>query len=583
MKSINGYLSVVIPIDISFIKPHIDNINSVIGTSKYYCQQTDVNDNSECHNMFQPISARYKDIVYNFESISHLVSRRTKRSAWFGGIGTAFKHLFGTMDQDDAIRYNNAIQTVENDQKEIAKLMKDNILITTTTLNSYKDTINKISINEQTLNSAVENLSLGLKNLTIVYDKLAVRSTLNRLLNILENSLLTLSFKLEDIINAIMFSKSNILYPTIITPKQLFNELVENYRFLPSAKELPVTLELDNIHIITNISELISYYMDNKIVFVLKIPLVNPTEYNLYHNIPFPVAHNMENVNSYATIIPSTKYIAIAKDKAFYCKLDNINSCKIIMNKFYVCQTTNIFSSLTATICETEIITKSLSSIPEQCETRFLKGNIESWQPLNNNKWIFVISKVSKISIQCQLSDGFETDIVGTGILNLPPNCIAYCKNTQLIPKYSIKIEIQPIITNFDLINNTCCNFKKFKELNLVISNTTLKHVNLESLMYDKEKYSVETAKNLDNIINKPHMILYGEYYSYTTIVITIVIISFILYKLCKSNTCLLILNNLSLKKQTIPNPSNPEICNEPQDDISLQSIPAPRIRTSLT
>ncbi|CAH0730580.1 unnamed protein product, partial [Brenthis ino] len=40
LKIIDGFLNVVIPVHISYIQPHIENLNGVIGTSKFLCRQT---------------------------------------------------------------------------------------------------------------------------------------------------------------------------------------------------------------------------------------------------------------------------------------------------------------------------------------------------------------------------------------------------------------------------------------------------------------------------------------------------------------------------------------------------------------
>lgn len=100
MKVRDGGLDIVIPMDVSFIKPHIDNLNAIFGTTRFLCR--DILENTECHNMLEPLTLRFKDAIRDFESISHLMPTQVKRSAWFSGVGTVFKHVFGTMDEDDA-------------------------------------------------------------------------------------------------------------------------------------------------------------------------------------------------------------------------------------------------------------------------------------------------------------------------------------------------------------------------------------------------------------------------------------------------------------------------------------------------
>lgn len=536
LKLIDGHLSIVIPTDISFIKPHLENMNGVIGTLRYLCKQSNAFNELECHNLLQPLSVRYYDLIRDFESISHLIEFKSKRSAWFGIVGTVFKHLFGTMNEDDAIKYSSAIQSVENDQIKISELMKDNILVTKSIISSYKNIINDIGNNEMRLNSAVENLSNNLNNLTLLTNKIEIKSNFNEMFNMLESSLLTLSFKLEDIVNGIMFSKSNILHPSIITPKQLFSELVDNYRFLPNFRQFPVSLSLENIYILLNISELATFYSNNKIVFVLKVPLVTSNEFSLYNCIPFPMLNKFEN-RTYTTIIPSTKYIGITRDRSLYCRLDTLNSCKKVYDMFYVCEFINVYSTSANAICESEIISKSLNSVPKQCEINFFHGDIDIWQRLNNNKWIYVVSEKSKLSVTCQKSGDSEINILGTGILHLPINCIAYYKDLKLIPKSTKVIEIQTVNSTFDLLNDKCCDFTKLNNIKTSFPNLKLHNINLDSIPLEYNKVSNKIIKDLDKIIEKPHIVLYSQYYSGTTVcvsIIVIIIISFLVYKHCK-------------------------------------------------
>ncbi|XP_041987906.1 uncharacterized protein LOC121739485 [Aricia agestis] len=477
LKIIDGHLKVLIPIDISFIQPSIKNLNGVIGSLEIICKQSTLYADIECHNLLGPLSVRLNDIIRDFDSISHLIEIRSKRSAWFGAVGTVSKHLFGTLDEDDALRYNSAIQIIERDQSKLSQLVKQNILVTTSTLSSLNEIINKISVNEKHINKAIQALTLGQQNLTAVSNNLIIKSNFNQLLNTLESSLLTLSFKLEDIINAIMFSKSNVLYPSIITPTQLFTELVQNYRFLASYHQLPVTLSIENIYTLFSICEIASYYSNNKLVFVLNIPLVNLRNYYLYQNIPYPVV--MAN-KTYSTIVPTTKYIALSRDRSFYCKLDSLNNCKSMHYSNYICNDVDVYSSSTSPTCESEIITKPLKSVPNICETKFFVGFIDIFHRLSNNKFLYVNTDATKLSIDCKDSVASEIILFGTGIFNLPENCVAFKKDLKLIPVHSQIIKIQPITMNFSLLNDTCCNSVMFNKIKPFVSTLNISDINLD-------------------------------------------------------------------------------------------------------
>lgn len=530
--------------NIANIRLHIDNINSVLGTVRYLCKSSEII-NTECHNMLEPLTTRYREISQQYSSISHLLETRTKRGAWIGGVGTVFKHIFGTLDEDDAIKYDNAITVVQNNNKELASLIKQNILVTSSVISSYNHSLHKLKINEDSLNEAVDKLSVSMKNVTVISNKLIQISEINSILNNLESSILALSFQLEDLINACLFCSMNVLHPSIITPSQLFQELADNHRYLPNGLELGVSLDLSSMHSIMNISKLICYYLNYKVVFVLQIPLVTSQEFYLYHNIPLPVPHNVSKPDSFTLVIPGSKYTAITKDKIQYTNIDSLEVCKSVNSQNYICYVMNVLSVNANPSCESELLSKVIKNLPVQCKTEFLKGDLDIWKKLMNNKWIFVQSHSVKLSIDCINSELVEENIHGIGVLTLPKYCVAYCKNTKLYANNNFVNITAPLssFSNFNLINDPCCNVNTFKESISNVPHITLQDLDTKNIDVNYNEIIKSFEKNLDKIINEPHIIKYGAHYSVLTILIIITIICYIIFrlysKLYKSNSSL--------------------------------------------
>lgn len=578
LKIHNGNLNVVIPLDISYIGPHIENVNSVLGTVRYLCKQSKALDDIDCHNILEPLTVRYHDIVKEYSSISHLMNNRAKRSAWFGGVGTVFKHIFGTLDEDDALKYDDAISSVQNNQKELASLMKQNILVTTSTIASYNKTLYKIKFNEDSLTNAVDKFSLELKNLSVISNDLLIKSKLNYILNSLETTILSLSFQLEAITNSVLFTNQNILHPTVITPLQLYRELADSYRHLPNDLELPVKLDIDLIHVILSSSKLVCYFLNNKIIFVLQIPLVASKEYSLFHSVALPVPHGTVSPNSFTTIVPSIKYIAMTKDKSQYCKLDDLNQCKIIDSRYRICEITDVFPSGTNPSCESELMSKVINKLPVQCETKFIYGIIDTWKPLANNRWIYVQSQLSKLSIDCNNLELFETNILGTGILNIPSNCTAYCKSARLLPKYkNLNVSIPLYKTDFNLINDSCCSVNKFNNIAPSVTPLKLQNLDLDKININPTLILDSMSQKVNKILTQQHVIKYGAHYSVIVIIIVIVLLCIVIFKLYS----MLKSGSSCLFKTRTNNPVNVAI---PKPDLELdnQPTPAPRLRSGI-
>ncbi|KAF9411114.1 hypothetical protein HW555_009976 [Spodoptera exigua] len=277
------------------------------------CKQTRIIEiTSTCYNNLKPLIVRFQDMSRELTSISHLIDNRTKRSAWISGAGTILKKIFGTLDENDGLQYDEAIKTLQLNEKKLASLIKENILVTTSVLTQYNATLSKIVENEANSKEAIDKLSANIRNITEMTNGLQIQASVNEVINALETSILTLSFQLEDIINAILFSSQNILHPAIATPTQLHKELADNYRHLPSDLELPVSLDIKSIHIILIIS----------------------------------------------LILPDYKYLAMTKDKSFYCAFNSLEICKTVTPGNYICDIENVYSTETKPICESELLTK---------------------------------------------------------------------------------------------------------------------------------------------------------------------------------------------------------------------------------
>lgn len=529
----NNHLNVILPIDISHIKPHLENINSALGTLRYLCQQSRVYKEPECHNALEPLTVQYHDILAQLESISHLIDNRLRRGAWIGGLGTVVKTIIGNLDENDGIKFDEAITSIQNNQNKLASYMKDNILITKSVISNYNKTLHKIQLNEATLLEAIDKLSINFNNLSSTTNELQLQSEFNFILNNLETTILTLSFQLEDIVSAITLCSQNILHPAVITPAHLHRELADNYRHLPSSLELPISLDLNNIHVILRLSRIICYFSNNKIIFVLQIPLVSIKQFVLYHNLGLPTPYNVNEPSKFSLIIPGTKYIAMTKDKSQYCNLNDLGVCDLVIPGNYICDVTNVFTSDVKPSCESELLTKVKSGIPEQCETKFIFGHLDIWNYLSNNKWIFVQTEPTKLSIDCVNSNLVEINVLGVGIVTIPRHCKGYCKTTTLIPKLSDVLNItSPIqMFNFNLINDSCCSIDKFTKVMNNVSPTRLQNIDLDNMNLENDRLS-KVLHNIDKLTEEPHIIRYGTHYSILTICIIIIVLGYLAFKI---------------------------------------------------
>lgn len=546
LKYYNDYWNIITFSETSYIETHLTKLKKILESSKEICgkyQSTKLQ--IDCFNVLSPLETMFLNIENHLLSLSHITNNQTrsKRSAWFGIGGPILKQLFGSLDEDDAKTFTDAINAVQDDQRHLASLMKDNIHVITSTISTFNNSISKLNSNEQSLNENMNKLNTILDSISESNNKLQVSSHLALTFNALESSLMILNSNLNNLIDAILFGRLNVVHPSILSPMQLYKEFITNN----VVRNFPISVDLNNVHLLLDISEISSYFVDNKLVFVIRIPLALLAEYNLYHVFALPTFHDATNLNSFVMIHPTAKYLSMTADKLTYSVLNDLSECKVLRSDLYLCKIGNIHSSVANPICETIILSEHVNKLPDCCDYKILHGNVDIWQKLVNNRWIYVQSEVTKLSVNCD-NEIQDYDITGTGILNLPKHCKAYHKLLQFLPSSDIITQVYVPNPNFNIIDDDCCTKKKFNDTISHLAPIKLSHVNLDQLQYAAHRLN-QFNDDLTKIENQPYHIKYNFYFSILTTLISITVLSFLTYKLYKclcprKNCCIQIYNS---------------------------------------
>ncbi|XP_035444060.2 uncharacterized protein LOC118271906 isoform X2 [Spodoptera frugiperda] len=279
---------VITHVDLVSLEPYLNKIEFLLQDTLKLCDKIVPKEESTCKDMSIPIEVLIQSNSIKLQSLSHIISNQStnkvKRSLEFGG--EILKFFFGTLDADDARKYDAAIESSKKSETELFHLMRDNIHIVKSTINNFNTTIYKLNQNEMKLNAQINKMNEIFSQITKTDNLLLYTSKLNNLLNIIEGSLLSISNLLDTTLNSILFSKVNILHPSVISPLNLYLELTKHSSQISKRLDFPVPLAIQNIHSIIDVSEFSSYYYNNKVIFILQIPLITPDKFMAYKNIP---------------------------------------------------------------------------------------------------------------------------------------------------------------------------------------------------------------------------------------------------------------------------------------------------------
>lgn len=535
VKFTNDNWNVVTYLNTNNIQSHLDKVDKLFEKVNSFCKDFESSKiQFDCMNAISSLQSQHDNNIKKFASVSYLTSSRQSRSKRglldFGG--SVLKTFFGTLDSNDGVKFSDAIDQVQSDEKALAHLMRDNIHVIKSTISTFNNSMLKFSENEKRLNKNLEIINSAFEYIINSNDKLQIKTKFNSLFQSLESIIIALSFDIEDINNAILFSKMNILHPTVLSPYQLYVELEKHINDLPKHCELPISISLQNIHEVIDISKLVCYYHNNRIITIIKIPLVLPQVYNLYHIVPMPVPYDLTKPDTYALIAPNKPYMALTTDRMLYSLLEDLDKCKFVSEKCYICELGNVYSTLANPTCETVILTEVVNKVPSSCSVKLLRGHVDSFFKLNKNRWIFVQSEPGKLHVTCSSNSlNYDYVLLGTGIMSLFKDCKAFFKTLQFSSSETFISNVTTQVANFNILEDDCCERTKLNKTLARLPLLKLNNLNnLDSLLH--ASIHLDTLeKELNHLESPSHFQKYAVHYMSISYSLTVLFFLYLIFR----------------------------------------------------
>lgn len=326
-------------------------------------------------------------------------NKRSKRGA-FNFLGGIIKSISGNLDNEDAIRYDKAIQELIKNQDKLKEVSIKQISLVTKAIDKFEKTIKTIQNNQILLE----------KRLSRLEQEITRRSKLNILLNQMILLVNIINENLDIITNALTFARKGVYHPSIVPPDDLMNEM-KNIKINEDLK-LPVKPENDNLHAIESILKVKAFSKGSVITFIVRIPLVKKEFYHYYHVYPLPTQVNQ---TWFKQINPSKPYVAISDNSYVMMR----EKCQELQNNEFICEHNEERRINQDTACEIQLL--SYSNHYESCMPELIEINEVKVEKLEFNRWILVLPKPMKIVKQCKNLKEFEL-LEGTALAEIQSN-----------------------------------------------------------------------------------------------------------------------------------------------------------------
>jgi hypothetical protein len=407
------------------------------------------------------ISSNIENIIKRYNS---LISKRFKRGL-VNELGSLIKRISGNLDYNDAIRYDSAIDNLTNNQDVIKNKINKDISINKQALYEINVTLSGLIENQYHIQNSINILN----NMSSKYDAhYRKRLYLDSIYLELNNNIEIITKFLTDLDNILAFTKLGVCHHEIVTIsniQSMVEVLESNY-----SNDMLVPIQPNELREYYEIIKTGSYFKENTIVIVLKVPILNPESYILYKLYPAPTIHH-------TVLIPHKPYIVTNGNKYSYTERE----CKHITD-LDICTTEEKITSQIPD-CIHHLITHQ--DILRTCNFIKIKNTMEIIEQLDEAHYLLNLPNRTKLEIRC------KTDVFGiyegSILVNMPPGCSLLTPFSKIINKNN-KITVSPV---------------KLISLDLTFSN-----LNDSALVLDIKDISLSKLHELQHLIERDPLTL---------------------------------------------------------------------------
>jgi len=445
--------------------------------------------------MFTEISMQRENIII---SLGRDEIKREKRGA-INIIGNALHVLFGVCDDECTKKVNRALIEQQKNSGNVLHLMKKQTTLVKTTMQRIGASIEETQQLHEELRGKQQELVKRMNSLTNVTNDVLDLLLFNSVQNLhlaLINQYAYETLMLNQIITA---ARTGVIHTSLLTPKDLSETLNDIAHRLRTKMHLPMGTIPNELYELRKIIKITTIYTQDKLLFVIKIPLVTEIELTMYNAIPVPMMGNVTYI-----LKPEQPFIAITKDRRQFTTFtsEQIRTCTET-NIFRICNIYQPIRDNKATKqCEVELFHKP-EKVPDECEPHAINLNRNIYHKLRfRNEWLFATTN-DTLTINCaNLEEATIIRIKGTGIIKInDTTCEVSAENVILTATQEITnkkyINFVPV-TNMSMLTTKFpkkLHFAKLKSINNTIG-MKLNHLgelshsvdNLEELISKEEE-----------------------------------------------------------------------------------------------
>lgn len=379
-------------IDLDKIESHVNTIKSAVTDTTYKLSKLE-------HTLFS------HQIKHLFDKLNKILAQldtfrptRFKRGL-LNPLGTVIKSITGNLDNEDALKFENALQILNKNDQMLSQTFNKHITLYKEMTIQQNQIISNLSINQRRLEKALSfviNVTNNENERTIHFAQLL------QIFAIISENAQDLLNEINRLENILAFSRNRSVHHSILSVKDLNSIMI----ILKNSYQLEQILALD-IRNYYDILSLGSYITESKVVIVIKFPITSSTSYQLFKLCPVPNKYNK-------IIVPPAQFIATNSQEFVYLETE----CPKI-ESWHLCEQKIIHQVKAKPDCIQRLIYHQ--EIDVTCKITPISLTKEALTELDSHQYIITFPVETKVQLSC----GHEKHRIlhGSFLLSVPIGC----------------------------------------------------------------------------------------------------------------------------------------------------------------
>lgn len=403
-RVISHYHSFIQPIDLETIR---SNVNLV----KEQLDKISPQFHNKTLSLYQPhIEYLNNKISKLSDQLELFQSNRAKRGL-VDGIGSVIKSISGNLDYTDAIRYDNAIKVLQENEDKLVTEINNRVSLNQNWMSQNSEILNSLVQNQNKIKTAINDVMVS--DLRQETDFIRY-SHLTQYIIMLADNIESLSDELLRLENLLAFIRAKSKH-FLMFRLDMFHKMIEQLNALYGREQILNISFREYFDIV----KLGYYYNSNNLVLVFKFPVLIPATYDLYKLSIVPNIHNK-------VLIPPYHFLAIHDKDFMYIEAECPKS-----TQYYLCEDSINHHYGNQGDCIHKLITTQL--IDESCQFTTTELKTEAIETLDDRSYVASFPAPTKLRLSCTGTQ-YNT-LRGSFLITIPKGCVVQTPDVTLANK----------------------------------------------------------------------------------------------------------------------------------------------------